>query len=344
MGNAWVRQRLRVDQSADGSDWELSRLQVDASVPLSPGLSAHGGWRRWRASTSFFSAGSVAPLRDRANLGMSYWGLGGGVSVDLSMDRPEIGDQARTATASFFLRRTPLLGLGLLGNGQSLDSRRKHLPHPLPGSTACLRACRTQGDVPLLRNGERLQNHPKRVGGPGPDRCSSEEDYPPGSRVSFSGGENLTSNRLLVSLSGRASDEFRFPPGLGHRPVSHRSDHPPLRPSPEEGGKANRGGPSQGPEGRPGYSSFPPPHGEPGSMHRYRKLPLGLPRAGHYRNPALPDTQRLNSFRDSTYKSQPVLATASAERLRLSTNAISPIRFNCISSRRNSGRSGNCRD
>lgn len=115
-GRAWIRQRLRVDRTPDGSEWQLARLQVDVSLPLSDGLSARGGWRRWRISTAFFSPGSVAPLRDRATLGLSYWGFEGGGSVDVAIDRPEFGDPAQTVSSSFFLRRTPLLGLGFSGS------------------------------------------------------------------------------------------------------------------------------------------------------------------------------------------------------------------------------------
>lgn len=199
VGSAWIRQRVRVDQAANGSDWELSRLQLDASVPLSPGLSAHGGWRRWRSSTSFFSAGSTAPLRDRANVGMSYWGLGGGVSVDLSLDHPEIGDQARTATASFFLRRTPLLGLGFSGTAShwtrgentslilSPELRRGFGPAEVRGT---YRFYQTEGAFGTVRNESA--------------DLALTVAFGRGLSARFQGfvqwGENLDSNRLLVSL------------------------------------------------------------------------------------------------------------------------------------------------
>lgn len=199
VGGAWIRQRLRVDQSANGADWELSRLQLDASVPLSPGLSAHGGWRRWRASTSFFSAGSSAPLRDRANVGMSYWGMGGGLSANLSLDRPEIGDQARTATASFFLRRTPLLGLGFSGTAShwtrgektslilSPEVRRALGPAEVRGT---YRFYQTVGDFGTIRNESA--------------DLALTIAFGRGLSARFQGfvqwGENLDSNRLLVSL------------------------------------------------------------------------------------------------------------------------------------------------
>jgi len=115
LGSAWIRQRLQVDRSPSGSDWTLTRLQVDASLPLSGSLSAHGGWRRWRAASPVLLINRLAPQHDRANVGLSFWAAGGGFSADFSLDRPEAGEQARTVSSSLYLRRTPLLGLGFSG-------------------------------------------------------------------------------------------------------------------------------------------------------------------------------------------------------------------------------------
>ena len=115
LGSAWIRQRLQVDQSMDGTEWTVTRLQLDASVPLSGGLSAHGGWRRWRPYYPVLPTDQIGPLRDRASLGLSYWALGGGLSADVSLDRPEVGEESRTVSSSFYLRRTPLFGLGFSG-------------------------------------------------------------------------------------------------------------------------------------------------------------------------------------------------------------------------------------
>jgi hypothetical protein len=115
VGGVWIRQRLQLDRSMVGSDWSLTRLQVDASLPLSEGLSAHGGWRRWRSFYTGLQADDFGPRHDRATLGLSYWSLRGGLSADVSVDRPEQGSQARTVSSSFYLRRSPLLGLGFSG-------------------------------------------------------------------------------------------------------------------------------------------------------------------------------------------------------------------------------------
>jgi hypothetical protein len=115
LGGAWIRQRLQVDRSIDGADWALTRLQLDASVPLPGGLSAHAGWRRWRTYYAVVPFGELGPRRDRASAGLSFWSPGGGISADVSLDRPDVGDEARTVSSSFYLRRTPLLGLGFSG-------------------------------------------------------------------------------------------------------------------------------------------------------------------------------------------------------------------------------------
>ena len=115
LGGAWIRQRLQLDRSVDGAEWSMTRFQLDASIPLTEGLSAHGGWRRWRP---FYAGLPIDPLgarQDRASLGLSYWNLAGGLSADISLDRPEEGEEARTVSSSFFVRRSPLLGLGFSG-------------------------------------------------------------------------------------------------------------------------------------------------------------------------------------------------------------------------------------
>ncbi|MCJ7628085.1 MAG: hypothetical protein MUO50_06815 [Longimicrobiales bacterium] len=115
VGNAWINQRLQVDRSVDGSNWTLTRLQLDASLPLSGGLSAHGGWRRWRPYSPIVLTDEAGPFHDRASVGLSYWAAGGGLSADVSLDRPEGEEEARTVSSSFYIRRTPLLGLGFSG-------------------------------------------------------------------------------------------------------------------------------------------------------------------------------------------------------------------------------------
>lgn len=116
LGKAWFRQRLQVDQTGAAGDWKVTRLQLDATVPLSRTLSLLGGWRRWRP---YFPEMVDAPFgnqHDRANAGLSFWTGEGGLSADVSVDRPGEGsEEAKTLSTSFFLRRTPLLGLGFSG-------------------------------------------------------------------------------------------------------------------------------------------------------------------------------------------------------------------------------------
>ena len=116
LGGAWIRQRLQLDRSVDGADWSMTRFQLDASIPLTEGLSAHGGWRRWRPFHAGLPIDPLGTRQDRASLGLSYWNLAGGLSADVSFDRPEGGEEARTVSSSFFVRKSPLLGLGFSGN------------------------------------------------------------------------------------------------------------------------------------------------------------------------------------------------------------------------------------
>lgn len=115
LGPAWIRQRTRVERSPGSGEWVFSRFQLDASIPLSAGLSAFGGWRRWRSPYAVYPLTPDTPLHDRANIGLSYWAPAGGLTGTFSLDRPEVGEKARTVSGSFYLRRTPFLGLGFSG-------------------------------------------------------------------------------------------------------------------------------------------------------------------------------------------------------------------------------------
>jgi len=113
LGPLWIRQRLEMDQDSSGSKWDVTRFQLDGSVSLVGGLEAFGGWRRWRYVPLWTPGGSLGPQENRAVVGLSLWGRGGGGSVDLSMDRPEEGEGGRTVSGSFYLIRTPLSGIGI---------------------------------------------------------------------------------------------------------------------------------------------------------------------------------------------------------------------------------------
>ena len=93
----------------------MTRLQVDATLPLSGALSIQGGWRRWRPYDSPVPDEIFGASHDRATIGLSFWTVAGGITADVSLDRPEGGEDARTVSSSFFLRKTPLLGLGFSG-------------------------------------------------------------------------------------------------------------------------------------------------------------------------------------------------------------------------------------
>jgi len=113
VGRAWLHQRLEVDQDPSGSEWNLTRLQLDGSLSLAGGLEAFGGWRRWRYLPLWSPGEALGPEEDRAHVGLSLWGRAGGGSVDFSLDRSQDGESGRMVSGSFFLMRLPWPGLGL---------------------------------------------------------------------------------------------------------------------------------------------------------------------------------------------------------------------------------------
>lgn len=116
VGRAWLRQRLEVDRDPSGSEWNLTRIQLEGSLALVGGVEAFGGWRRWRYVPLWTQDAPLGPLENRGRIGLSYWGRVGGGSVDLSLDRPEEGEGGRTLSGSFYLTRTFLPGLGVGGS------------------------------------------------------------------------------------------------------------------------------------------------------------------------------------------------------------------------------------
>jgi len=115
IGQAWIHNRIQADRDPAGSDWNITRIQVDGSLNLGGGLSGFAGWRRWRAVPLWEAAAVLGPQEDRGHFGFSYWGAGGGGSLNLSVSRPEEGESGRTLSGSFHLTKTPIPGVGLGG-------------------------------------------------------------------------------------------------------------------------------------------------------------------------------------------------------------------------------------
>ena len=117
IGAIWVHQRVQVDQDPGDSQWTVSRLQLDGSLPIQGGLSTFAGWRRWRSVPLWEGATALGPRVDRGYVGLSWFGGIGGGSVDLALQRPEEGDPGRTVSASLFLNRALVGGIRLGAHG-----------------------------------------------------------------------------------------------------------------------------------------------------------------------------------------------------------------------------------
>ncbi len=116
-GAVWIYQRLVADRDLGGSGWDVTRIELDGTVPIRGGWSASAGWRRWRSLPLWDELALLGPREDRGRLGLSYWGSAGGGSVDFGIQRPEEGDTGRTVSGSLYLTRTPVLGIGFAVNG-----------------------------------------------------------------------------------------------------------------------------------------------------------------------------------------------------------------------------------
>jgi hypothetical protein len=117
LGGVWLHHRLQVDRDPAGDQWNVTRLQVDGSVPVQGGVNAFAGWRRWRSVPLWEVAGELGPQVDRGYVGLSWFGGVGGGSLDVSLQRPEDGETGRTVSGSLFWSRTPIDGVRLGANG-----------------------------------------------------------------------------------------------------------------------------------------------------------------------------------------------------------------------------------
>jgi hypothetical protein len=199
VGRAWIHHRMEVDRDPTGSEWNLTRLQLDGSVTLAGGLGAFAGWRRWRALPLWDPEAVLGPREDRGHVGLSYWGRAGGGSIDFSVNRPEVGDGGRTVSGSFFLTRTPVPGIGL-GASASRWSRGEDSSLGLAPQLSL-----SAGPV-SFRGTYRYYNTLRSVGEEKTHFTDVSFTVPMGSGVylrllgSTQWGEDLTSNRLYASV------------------------------------------------------------------------------------------------------------------------------------------------
>ena len=199
VGRAWIHHRMEVDRDPLGSDWNLTRLQLDGSVTLAGGLGAFAGWRRWRALPLWDPAAVLGPQEDRGHIGLSYWGGSGGGSVDLSLNRPEEGEGGRTVSGSFYVTRTPISGVGL-GVSASRWSR-------VEDSSLLLSPQLTLSAGPVsFRGAYRYYNTVRSIGEERTHFTDASLTFPLGSGVylrllgSTQWGEDLSSNRIYASI------------------------------------------------------------------------------------------------------------------------------------------------
>jgi hypothetical protein len=107
----WLSQSIQVDRNGDAG-WTISALQLQAAVPLTGGLMAQAGGSRHRE----VAVVGLAPLptfhRDRASVGLAYYGSRVNINADLAATRRADGRSTRAYAGSVYLPRT-LAGLGL---------------------------------------------------------------------------------------------------------------------------------------------------------------------------------------------------------------------------------------
>ncbi len=108
---------VEVDRDPEAEEWRLSRLQVTGSVPLTRGLQLRGRYDRSRPYFLFRTTALLPFTRDRISGGFGYYGGGATVAADVGASRFEQGDWSMTYAASFSVRRTGILGLGVHGSG-----------------------------------------------------------------------------------------------------------------------------------------------------------------------------------------------------------------------------------
>ena len=162
IGQAWIHNRIQADRDPAGSDWNITRIQVDGSLNLGGGLSGFAGWRRWRAVPLWEEAAVLGPQEDRGHFGLSYWGTGGGGSVDLSVSRPEEGESGTNSLRVLPSDQNAHPRSRAWRNGQLLVPGRGRISHDRSGNQALRRTLRFPRDLQALRlfDHRRGDNHP----------------------------------------------------------------------------------------------------------------------------------------------------------------------------------------
>jgi hypothetical protein len=134
-GPVRLDQDLRMDRTPDGG-WRVGRLQLRGALGLAPGVELRAGVSRRRYWSLFPSEDPLGPLRDRATVGLSARAGRGRVSVDLSGNRRDGGDETRGVTASAVTGALSSLGRTELGGRVSWwEGDRGHTLSAAPSAT-----------------------------------------------------------------------------------------------------------------------------------------------------------------------------------------------------------------
>lgn len=107
---------VQVDRHPQTDKWVVTRLHVRTSLPLVGGLSVHGRLAVRQPYSLWSTQDVIALRRDQATVGLSYWGPGGSLNLDVTANRFDLQrDLSYTYASSFNITRTPVLGFGLSG-------------------------------------------------------------------------------------------------------------------------------------------------------------------------------------------------------------------------------------
>lgn len=147
----WLAHRLELERTPDGGSWEVGRLQLRAGADVAGPLRIHGGFVRSRGYRADGAVDILTDPHDRANVGLSFWGRRGGLTVGASRARDPDGEPSRAYSSSVSLKGLPM-AIDLRGSGSYFIRKGVRVLYLSPGLSRSFGRVRSSATYRLYRS------------------------------------------------------------------------------------------------------------------------------------------------------------------------------------------------
>lgn len=198
VGRVHLRQDLQVDRDPIAEEWELTRLRLNASVDVHDRVSLHAEVSRRQPYRMWDTVSVISYARDRAGVGLSVYGAGLSVGVDVAANRDLDEKLAYSYSGTVSLPR--LGALGATGSASYWSGEGYRVLSLSPGLTAAVGPARLHADYRFYRSDyadRELTTHTVSSGVSFALAGGMRYDL----QGSFQWGGGLTANRLYSGFS-----------------------------------------------------------------------------------------------------------------------------------------------